>query len=769
MKKSALLTVPVSALACAVLLASPVHAEGSNGALVKAPNYQNFPAYYNDSAHAGDQVTHPDVVVLDKTWNGYEYWAVYTPNVMRTSIYENPSIVASHDGLTWETPEGLVNPIEPQPASTRYHNCDADMVYNDEMDAMMAYWNWADDMYGGDGAEVRLRISYDGVHWGIPVTYDEDSRTWTKPQNNSERQVRDGDTDYITAIHSSDRYDMLSPTFVYDAYRDTYIMWANNTGDVGYQNGQSNYVRICYSDDGINWGTPEPVNNFLGVDQNGNQLAPWHQDVQYVEQLKEFFAVSQCFAGSTPDGSVLHLTKSKDGVNWQQVGTLPLLSPGETGRWDDFQIYRSCMYFEDGESTETSKMRVWYAALQKETNNKLVADLEGNLTIQATSEDDRIWRIGYAENNYVDMMRFLLQDDTYDVPAIIAGESLTIATESGESTLYVGDTSRVSCTFLPESTSDQVVKYTSSNTDVATVDNFGNVIAVGVGEATIRGETRESLHDELQLTVKKSQARKIDQSLMSASATSEHGGTSEGPAANVLDGNANTIWHTKYNPQVALPQSLIVTLPEKMAVTRYVYTPRQVGTNGMVTKYELYAVEEDGTETCLSSGTWNVDTKDKVVNFEPTEARSLKLVVLEGVGGFGTAAEINVYQYVDDNETSEVTIEDNNAEVKYTGAWHNDQNDAFSGNTAHYTEEAGATVSLTFTGTEIRWYGQKDTNFGTAKVYIDGEFVATVDVNGNMASKQLLFEKQNLNNESHTITIECESPVVDIDYFTYVG
>lgn len=256
---------------------------------------------------------------------------------------------------------------------------------------------------------------------------------------------------------------------------------------------------------------------------------------------------------------------------------------------------------------------------------------------------------------------------------------------------------------------------------------------------------------------------------MSASATSEHGGTSEGPAANVLDGNANTIWHTKYNPQVALPQSLIVTLPEKMAVTRYVYTPRQVGTNGMVTKYELYAVEEDGTETCLSSGTWNVDTKDKVVNFEPTETRSLKLVVLEGVGGFGTAAEINVYQYVDVNETSEVTIEDNNAEVKYTGAWHNDENDAFSGSTAHYSEEAGATVSLTFTGTEIRWYGQKDTNFGTAKVYIDGEFVATVDVNGNMASKQLLFEKQNLNNESHTITIECESPVVDIDYFTYVG
>ena len=76
--------------------------------------------------------------------------------------------VASSDGVHWVEPEGLSNPIEPQPPSTRYHNCDADMVYNAEYDAMMAYWNWADDQGGGVGAEVRLRISYDGVHWASP-------------------------------------------------------------------------------------------------------------------------------------------------------------------------------------------------------------------------------------------------------------------------------------------------------------------------------------------------------------------------------------------------------------------------------------------------------------------------------------------------------------------------------------------------------------------------------------------------------------------------
>ena len=113
-------------------------ADSSESALNKAPGYQDFPAYYSDSAHADDQVTHPDVVVLEEPWNGYRYWAVYTPNVMRISIYENPSIVASSDGVHWIEPEGLSNPIEPQPPSTRYHNCDADMVYNAEYDAMMA-------------------------------------------------------------------------------------------------------------------------------------------------------------------------------------------------------------------------------------------------------------------------------------------------------------------------------------------------------------------------------------------------------------------------------------------------------------------------------------------------------------------------------------------------------------------------------------------------------------------------------------------------------
>lgn len=745
-------------------------AEVTDPPLVKAASYQDFPAYYEDSHHLSNQVTHPDVVIMDEAWNGYRYWAIYTPNVMRISIYENPSIVASNDGVHWEVPDGLTNPIDPQPSSTRYHNCDADMIYNPEMDAMMGYWNWADDQAGGVGAEVRLRISYDGVHWGVPVTYDAETRTWTKPTTEEERQVVSGSTDFIPAVTSSARYDMLSPTFVYDSFRDIFMMWSNNTGDVGYNNGQSNFVELRYSDDGITWGAPTRVNNFLGTNESGQQLAPWHQDVQYVPELKEFLCFSQCFSGRNPDGSVLHFTKSKDGLNWEPVGNKPLLSPGEDGSWDDFQIYRSSFYYEPGEEVGNGTIRVWYSALQKNTNNILVTDSSGNKTLQAKDQDDRIWRIGYASNSYIAMMKSLMNDSEYTVPALIPGTSMTLTRDTANAKVYAGDTTTVQASFLPEDTSDQLVKFSSSDPSVATVNQHGVVTAISAGTVNIIGETREGLTATLELTVEPNVFSLIPQSTMTASATSEHASTSEGPASYVLDGNSSTIWHTAYNPKVDLPQTLTVSFNQTRTVGRYVYTPRQVGTNGIVTQYELYAVQDGGEAVLIASGSWAEDHTDKVVTFDPVDATAIQLKVIAGAGGFGTAAEINVYEYT--GETPELTyhlVDDRDASLIYSGTWHNDSSSTFLNGTARYTSDTNASVSFTFTGTAIQWYGQNDTNFGTAKVYIDGILAETVNVNGPMISQKLLFSRTGLPAGEHTILVVCTSATIDVDYFAYAN
>lgn len=754
-----------SAFTCTALAA-----EVTDPPLVKAASYQDFPAYYEDSHHLSDQVTHPDVVIMGEAWNGYRYWAIYTPNVMRISIYENPSIVASNDGVHWEVPNGLTNPIDPQPSSTRYHNCDADMIYNPEMDAMMGYWNWADDQAGGVGAEVRLRISYDGVHWGVPVTYDAETRTWTKPTTEEERQVVSGPTDFIPAVTSSARYDMLSPTFVYDSFRDIFMMWSNNTGDVGYNNGQSNFVELRYSDDGITWGQPTRVNNFLGTNESGQQLAPWHQDVQYVPELKEFLCFSQCFSGRNPDGSVLHFTKSKDGLNWEPVGNKPLLSPGEDGSWDDFQIYRSSFYYEPGEEVGNGMIRVWYSALQKNTNNILVADSSGNKTLQAKDQDDRIWRIGYASNSYIAMMKSLMNDSEYTVPALIPGTSMTLTRDNANAKVYAGDTTTVQASFLPEDTSDQLVKFSSSDPSVATVNQHGVVTTISAGTVNIIGETREGLTATLELTVEPNVFSLIPQSTMTASATSEHSSTSEGPASYVLDGNSSTIWHTAYNPKVNLPQTLTVSFNQTRTVGRYVYTPRQVGTNGIVTQYELYAVQDGGEAVLIASGSWAEDHTDKVVTFDPVDATAIQLKVIAGAGGFGTAAEINVYEYA--NVTPELTyhiVDDRDASLVYSGTWHDDSASTFLDGTARYTSDANASVSFTFTGTAIQWYGQNDTNFGTAKVYIDGILAETVNVNGPMISQKILFSKTGLPAGEHTILVVRTSATIDVDYFAYAN
>lgn len=754
-----------SAFTCTALAA-----EVTDPPLVKATGYQDFPAYYEDSHHLPNQVTHPDVVVRDAAWNGYRYWAIYTPNVTRTSIYENPSIVASNDGVHWEAPVGLTNPIDPQPSSTRYHNCDADMIYNPEMDAMMGYWNWADDQAGGVGAEVRLRISYDGVHWGIPVTYDAQTRTWTKPTTEEERQVVSGPTDFIPAVTSSARYDMLSPTFVYDSFRDIFMMWSNNTGDVGYNNGQSNFVELRYSNDGITWGAPTRVNNFLGTNESGQQLAPWHQDVQYVPELKEFLCISQCFSGGNPDGSVLHFTKSKDGLNWEPVGNKPLLSPGEDGSWDDFQIYRSSFYYEPGEEVGNGTIRVWYSALQKNTNNILVADSSGNKTLQAKDQDDRIWRIGYASNSYTAMMKSLMNDSEYTVPALIPGTSMTLTRDNANAKVYAGDMTTVQASFLPEDTSDQLVKFSSSDPSVATVNQHGVVTTISAGTVNIIGETREGLTATLELAVEPNVFSLIPQSTMTASATSEHASTSEGPASYVLDGNSSTIWHTAYNPKVDLPQTLTVSFNQTRTVGRYVYTPRQVGTNGIVKQYELYAVQDGGEAVLIASGSWAEDHTDKVVTFDPVDATAIQLKVIAGAGGFGTAAEINVYEYA--NETPELTyhiVDDRDASLVYSGTWHDDSASTFLDGTARYTSDTNASVSFTFTGTAIQWYGQNDTNFGTAKVYIDGILAETVNVNGTMTSQKLLFSRTGLSAGEHTILVVRASETIDVDYFAYAN
>lgn len=120
-----------------------------------------------------------------------------------------------------------------------------------------------------------------------------------------------------------------------------------------------------------------------------------------------------------------------------------------------------------------------------------------------------------------------------------------------------------------------------------------------------------------------------------------------------------------------------------------------------------------------------------------------------------------------DVQEQEITVEETDSSIVFEGSWTAEQNSAFSGGGCKYTNQANAAAVFAFHGTKIAWYGQKDTNFGTAEVYINDELQEEVRCTGAASSGVKLYEKTNLSNGPHTIKILCKTGVIDIDRFVY--
>lgn len=473
-------------------------------------NYIDLPTHYDryypddpnaaPEKHLPGQVTHPDVVKVEEGFGGHQYWMFYTPNVMKTSQFENPYIVYSDDGVNWEEPVGedgdTVNPIVARvtgPTEADSHNCDTDLVYDSKNKRMLAYWNWSVDTGAAD-CQVRMMASYDGIHWGAPT--------------DTAGEVKKGE--YVIVVRDQKtKYNLLSPTVTYDSYKDMYFMYYNNAGNVGYYNGQNNKVQVRWSEDGIHWSEEvRDVKNFLGEDAYGEQLAPWHQDVQYIPEKNEYWALSQCFSGNSPDNSVLYMTRSKDGLNWQQVGNQPVLEPNNAPFWNDFQIYRSTFTY----NAETDQMDIWYSALQTTPADKKVPDSKGELTLTAGTDDSRIWRIGHTSNSMTEVMKALLQDEFYEAPKFTTSRGFMLTADTPvlkeEETTDV--TTKWSVTggwggggdAAPNNeVSDMNISYQSDNKEVATVDPWGRITAHKKGQAIIAGTTKEGSETEILIEV----------------------------------------------------------------------------------------------------------------------------------------------------------------------------------------------------------------------------------------------------------------------------
>ena len=134
---------------------------------------------------------------------------------------------------------------------------------------------------------------------------------------------------------------------------------------------------------------------------------------------------------------------------------------------------------------------------QVTTNDKMTRIAKG---VQAGERWDKVklenGLIGYIFQNYVT-----------DLPPVQI-EKIELSLENA--ILQKGETKQLQVTILPQEASDHKVIYKSSNTQVATVDNMGNITAIKEGEAIIQviAEENSKIQAQCKLTV----VRKLEDS-----------------------------------------------------------------------------------------------------------------------------------------------------------------------------------------------------------------------------------------------------------------
>jgi hypothetical protein len=113
-------------------------------------------------------------------------------------------------------------------------------------------------------------------------------------------------------------------------------------------------------------------------------------------------------------------------------------------------------------------------------------------------------------------------------------------------------------------------------------------------------------------------------------------------------------------------------------------------------------------------------------------------------------------------------VEESHAAVTFDSRWTSaDARFGWSGGAAVQSDIAGATASLRFTGTSVRWLGSRGNTMGSAVVRVDAGPVRQVELRSgpNNVIRTPIITISDLSDGPHTLTIEVVSGLVVVDAF----
>jgi hypothetical protein len=242
-----------------------------------------------------NQTVHPAVVYIPDGLGAqkWRYWMAVTPYRLSSDDLENPSIYASHDGVIWDIPDGLTNPVAPIPSDlTKEWNSDPDLLWHDNQ--LWLFYRLSNS--STNVTVVKLQTSGDGVTWSVP-------------------------SDVITVDTGTGK--LASPAVIYRGSQfEMYYTKDPGTGT----------AKLCRrtSADGYTWGAE--IELTCGAFQSGYL---WHVDV--IENHGRLEGIFQSAIAAGGDG-LLQFAYSEDGGATWTVKT-PFMQPTYT--WEHERHYRA--------------------------------------------------------------------------------------------------------------------------------------------------------------------------------------------------------------------------------------------------------------------------------------------------------------------------------------------------------------------------------------------------------------------------------------------
>ena len=113
-------------------------------------------------------------------------------------------------------------------------------------------------------------------------------------------------------------------------------------------------------------------------------------------------------------------------------------------------------------------------------------------------------------------------------------------------------------------------------------------------------------------------------------------------AENAIDGIQDTIWHTDWTKPDTLPHILVMDFGKQVNLYQFNYKPRQDMGNAIITEATLYYSVDGENYNKIGEQVWAADQSIKTYEFEPVNARYLKLNITKGLGAeqFVAASEV---------------------------------------------------------------------------------------------------------------------------------